>query len=252
VWSCGVILYILLSGIPPFGGANDEEIMRKVEKGDYSFKKDQFKDVSPEAKNLIKKMLEYTPEKRLSAKQALSDVWFSIALKKDRDSVVISSSALQNLKKLQYKSKLQQIIYYFIVNHMTTKEEKNDLMKIFKALDTNGDGKITREELIEGYNKSLAITDDEIDSLMRKLDNDGSGSIDYTGTHGSTEFVAAALDKEKVLTKQRIQSCFQLFDKVAASHPGQERLHLGQGTQRHARDGREHIGRSLESADQRG
>ena len=182
MWSCGVILYILLSGIPPFGGSNDEEIMRKVEKGEYSTKKEQFKDVSPEAKNLIKKMLEYTPEKRISAKQALADVWFTIALKKDKDSIVISSSALQNLKKLQYKSKLQQIIYYFIVNHMTTKEEKNDLMKIFKALDTNGDGKITREELIEGYNKSLAITDDEIDSLMRKLDNDGSGSIDYTGS----------------------------------------------------------------------
>lgn len=181
VWSCGVILYILLSGVPPFGGQTDEEIMKKVEKGAFSLAKEQFKDVSSEAKNLITKMLEYNPSKRLSAKQVLSDPWFEMVLKKDKEALVISSSALQNLKKLQYKSKLQQIIYYFIVNHMTTREEKNDLMKIFKSLDTNGDGKLTRDELLEGYNKSLAISDNEINDLMKKLDNDGSGSIDYTG-----------------------------------------------------------------------
>jgi calcium-dependent protein kinase len=101
---------------------------------------------------------------------------------------------------------------------MTTKEERNELMKIFKALDKNGDGKLTKDELQEGYNKSLAITDNEIDELMKKLDNDGSGSIDYT------EFVAAAMDKEKVLTKQRIEYCFQLFDKDKSGQISKDEL----------------------------
>jgi Ca2+-binding EF-hand superfamily protein len=83
-------------------------------------------------------------------------------------------------------------------------------MKVFKALDANGDGKITKEELQAGYSKSLGITDEEINELMKKLDNDGSGSIDYT------EFVAAAMNREKVLTKKRIQDCFQMFDKVSS------------------------------------
>jgi hypothetical protein len=64
---------------------------------------------------------------------------------------------------------------------MTTKDERNELMKIFKSLDKNGDGRLTKEELQDGYNKSLAISDNEIDELMKKLDNDGSGYIDYTG-----------------------------------------------------------------------
>lgn len=49
-------------------------------------------------------------------------------------------------------------------------------------LDKNSDGKLTKEELAEGYNKSVGLSDVEIDELMKKLDNDGSGSIDYTGS----------------------------------------------------------------------
>lgn len=70
---------------------------------------------------------------------------------------------------------------------MTTKEEKNDLMKVFKILDKNGDGKLTREELEEGYKKSVPIDAIEINELMKKLDNDGSGSIDYTGSEHLTK-----------------------------------------------------------------
>lgn len=64
---------------------------------------------------------------------------------------------------------------------MTTKEERNDLMRVFKILDKNGDGRLTKDELLDGYSKSVPISDVEIDELMKKLDNDGSGSIDYTG-----------------------------------------------------------------------
>lgn len=59
-----------------------------------------------------------------------------------------------------------------------------------------------------GYNsKSLAFSPEEIDALIGKLDSNQSGFIDYT------EFVAAAIDREKLLTKQRIEACFKLFDK---------------------------------------
>ena len=58
VWSCGVIMYILLSGIPPFNGRDDIEIMEKVSSGKYSLSGAEFQAISGEAKDLIRKMLE--------------------------------------------------------------------------------------------------------------------------------------------------------------------------------------------------
>ncbi len=54
VWSCGVIMYILLSGVPPFNGKDDEQILQAVKKGKISFRNLDFGNVSSEAINLIK------------------------------------------------------------------------------------------------------------------------------------------------------------------------------------------------------
>ena len=64
VWSLGVILYILLSGEPPFKGGNDEEVLAQVRKGEYDFKKPIWNQVSPEAKMLITDMLKKNPQER--------------------------------------------------------------------------------------------------------------------------------------------------------------------------------------------
>ena len=67
LWSCGVIMYILLSGYPPFTGYDDGEILRKVRKGKFEFDEEDWFDISLEAKNLISKMLTLDPKKRISA-----------------------------------------------------------------------------------------------------------------------------------------------------------------------------------------
>lgn len=66
IWSAGVILYILLSGVPPFFGDTDPEILEAVQKGEYSLDIPEFKFVSDSAKDLIKQMI-CKPEKRLKA-----------------------------------------------------------------------------------------------------------------------------------------------------------------------------------------
>ncbi len=75
IWSAGVILYILLSGYPPFGGTNDWEIMLAVKKGVYDFDSPEWKCVSGKAKSLIRNML-CVKEKRFNTQKVLNHPWF--------------------------------------------------------------------------------------------------------------------------------------------------------------------------------
>lgn len=75
MWSCGVILYVLLSGMPPFVGKDDKEILAKVRKGVYRLDFEVFKSVSSAGKKYIAKLMEVNPDKRLTAVQAYQDPW---------------------------------------------------------------------------------------------------------------------------------------------------------------------------------
>ena len=75
IWSCGVIMYIMLCGYPPFNAESDELILEKIKKGKFSFPPEEWDSVSPLAKDLVTKMLEFHPSKRLSANEALTHKW---------------------------------------------------------------------------------------------------------------------------------------------------------------------------------
>lgn len=67
LWSAGVIMFILLSGHPPFGGRNENQIMQKVQSGKYNFNNPVWNNISDDAKNLIDSLLERDVSKRFSA-----------------------------------------------------------------------------------------------------------------------------------------------------------------------------------------
>jgi calcium-dependent protein kinase len=75
VWSCGVIMYILLCGQPPFKGKTHREIFDKIRAGKFTFQQPEWGYVSREAMKLIKKMLTYNATDRPSAEEALNDEW---------------------------------------------------------------------------------------------------------------------------------------------------------------------------------
>jgi calcium-dependent protein kinase len=76
IWSCGVILYILLSGHPPFVGRNDREVLQKVKSHRIDYSSGAFKHVSKEAIHLLKRMLEKNPKVRATATEILDHEWF--------------------------------------------------------------------------------------------------------------------------------------------------------------------------------
>jgi calcium-dependent protein kinase len=85
----------------------------------------------------------------------------------------------------------------------------NELHKAFSALDKNSDGKLSREELVEGYKQIMGdlAAEEEVDRIMKIADADGSGEIDYS------EFVVATINKRKLLSDEKLVAAFALFDK---------------------------------------
>src|SRR3569833_1330634 len=124
VWSCGVILYILLSGRPPFDGNDDREIVKNVKKGEYSLSIPEFKSISEEAKDLIKKMLTLDINTRITAEEALNHVWIQHKVSVSNDPL-LTMSALSNLKNFRAEQKMQQAAITFIVSQLASKEEMN-------------------------------------------------------------------------------------------------------------------------------
>lgn len=221
VWSCGVILYILLCGYPPFGGQTDQEILKRVERGKYTFDPPDWTLVSEEAKNLVKLMLTFEPSKRISAEEALSHPWI-VKLTSHKDEEVMGkhalTGALGNMRKFQSSQKLAQSALLFMGSKLTTLEETKELTQIFRQLDKNGDGQLDRRELIEGYRmlldwKGETVSDlDEsqieaqVDQILQSVDFDQNGYIEYS------EFVTVTMDRKLLLSRDRLLAAFQQFD----------------------------------------
>jgi calcium-dependent protein kinase len=91
-----------------------------------------------------------------------------------------------------------------------TKAEKENLARIFKAIDKNGDGKLSKDEIFDGYDQFFGKNLDkgEIEKMFDAVDIDKSGYIDYS------EFVIAAMNEKQLLTNEKLQSAFKMFDKV--------------------------------------
>lgn len=209
LWSCGVIMYILLSGEPPFNDlkADNEAIMKKVEKGKYDITKGVWKTISKDAKDLIKRLLTYKPDDRISAEEALTHPW--LELSKTEVDTGAASNALGNLKNFRSGQKLKAAATAFIGSQLISKSEKEKLGKIFKALDANGDGKLSKEEIHDGYEEHFGklLNEEELDELFDSVDTDKSGFIDYT------EFIAATMSSKKNLSEEKLTAAFKLFDQ---------------------------------------
>ncbi len=212
LWSCGVIMYILLCGIPPFYAEDDEDIYKLVKIGKYKMSGKEWEVVSSEAKDLIKNLLKKDISKRYSAEQALNHEWFKKFEKFSKPENKVSDENIlrvaENLKVYNANKKLQQATLAYIVHNMLKKEETEEFRKIFIQFDLNGDGRLTKEELIQGLNKVMTPNEAqfEVEKIIGLIDVDGNGFIEYE------EFLRAAINKERILTEENLRTVFNIFD----------------------------------------
>jgi calcium-dependent protein kinase len=212
LWSCGVILYILLSGRPPFYGKTDEEIFERIKLGKFNI--NCFSEsISLQAKDLINNLLTVNSEKRLNAQEALDHPWF-ILHEKNKVINCISLETVNNLLNFHASRKFQHAVLTFIVHNLAKREDIIEQRNTFLALDHNRDGRLTKDEIIVALQQIMTLDEAnyEIDKIMSNLDQDQNGFIEYE------EFLRASYNMQKLLTEENLFQAFCLFDK---DHNGQ-------------------------------
>ncbi|CAG9316619.1 unnamed protein product [Blepharisma stoltei] len=208
LWSCGVILYILLSGKPPFAGKNNDEILEKVKTGVYSLEEDPWPLISASAKDLIRKLL--CPQKRrISAQEAHSHSWIVRRSEILPPSEELIHLVLSNLKSFHSTNTLRDAVHTFITSQCLSSKDTKALREVFRAMDLNGDGRLSRQELLQQYSivMSPAEAELEVNKIMSEVDTDNSGFIDYT------EFLKASIDSRVMLSTENLRYAFHMFDK---------------------------------------
>ena len=211
-WSAGVILYMLIVGRAPFDGKDDDEIIENISKGEFNSKHRKLVSASNEVQDLVKKLLEVDPVRRLSAAQALKHPWFTKYKAKSLYNNIEKEKIEMYLNRLMtytINSKFQQMVLAFIVHNISYSEDTKNILKIFRMFNEKDDGKLTKGELTKGLCQYVDENKvkNEIDGIFLMLDGANHGYIEYE------EFLRACLDKNTILDDEHILYAFNFFDK---------------------------------------
>jgi len=174
--------------------------LMSVRKGSYDFDAPEWASVSDSAKELIKKMI-CPVEDRYNADQVLHHEWMKY-------SDVTSGELKLNMGTLNnYMTavKLKKIALTYIATQLAGREIE-ELGREFARMDTNGDGVLSYEE-VQNALKTLKIKNSEIEEVLKELDSDHDGEIDYT------DFIAATMEKSIYMREERIRDAFNMFDR---------------------------------------
>lgn len=214
MWAMGVILYMMLSGSPPFNGGTDAEICRKIKSGKFKFgpmwqpsADGSDPGVSDDGKDLVKKLLTLDVSNRLTAKDALAHPWFKNApaltgkpLSKNVTDSLSSFSKAKDLKKLAVD----------MIAFTLTPDQILKMRDDFQTMDADGSGEISKDELASALknNDKFKSSPDEMKVLFDAMNSDTStANISYS------EFLSAAIAKNHYLAEERLQDAFNKLDQ---------------------------------------
>ncbi|GMJ15519.1 calcium-dependent protein kinase 17 [Hibiscus trionum] len=216
IWSIGVMLYILLSGVPPFWAESENGIFKAILRGRVDFSSKPWPSISAQAKDLVKKMLNSEPSKRLTAIEVLSHPW----IKEDGEApdTLLDNAVLSRLKQFKAMNQFKKVALKVIAGCLS-EEEIRGLKEMFKGMDTDNSGTITLEELKQGLaKKGTKLSEYEVKQLMEAADADGNGTIDYE------EFITATMHMNRMDREEHLYHAFQHFDKDNSGYITTEEL----------------------------
>mgnify|MGYP002624804685 CR=1 FL=1 len=204
-WSCGVLMYILLSGEAPFKGGTDEETYTKIKKCQYNFDLKEFKSVSENCKDLIRRLLEPKKKKRIKASEALKHPFFTEFF--NPSEAMTEFKDLNILKKiLQYKkpiSKFHEAMHAFICNNFISKDEEKKLRALFRYVDKNDKNALVAEDFQRCFKEiHISLSIKELNDILKIIDSNQNAIIEYQ------EFLRATCDRNSLLSKENLKNTF--------------------------------------------
>jgi calcium-dependent protein kinase len=200
MWSCGVILYILLKGSPPFAGKNAQRLIAAAQYNDEGLPRT--------AADLIRHCLVLDPSRRISAAGALQHPFFGILQRRATAPEMLS--LMKKAETFRDSSRIRRAALTVLAMNANHSDEVERLRERFCEFDTDKNGFLDENEfraVIESVGKTYSYAAQiDVPAILKAMDTDGSGRVDYM------EFLAAALDG-KMYKEEECRAAFQVFDK---------------------------------------
>ena len=208
IWSIGIIMYVLMTGKPPFNAKSKSELFEKIKTKELPFPQKRDKSFySPAAVNFLTLLTKKDSTQRPSATELLKDKWFEI-LKSDKEIQTVDKDILDNLKNFNLPNLFQRTLIKLIVKELKSSQIQ-DLKQAFIMLDKENTGYLDADKLeIAFHNLNLPITKDNIQNIMKNcnLNYGNSERVNYTS------FIAAAIDKKELFSNEVLWEIFKHLD----------------------------------------
>lgn len=210
IWSCGVVMFLMLGSYYPFGnqqdGDADEDIKQNIMNGEIDFNKGNF---TPEARDLIEKILVVEPKKRITVKDAIKHKWFQkyrtkiLENEENKHKIMnILSKYENNISNYSVTNKLSQVCLVYVSYFHISNNDIFNLIQLFNVFNKSCDGLLKKEELVEGL--SLIMNENEARNMVNNAKIKEEIEFD--------EFVRILIDKKEIFKEKNLQSAFDFFD----------------------------------------
>ncbi|CAG9316826.1 unnamed protein product [Blepharisma stoltei] len=204
VWSVGVLLYSIIQRKPPFRGKTLADLKLQYQKG-INFEENNWIFTTNEFKDILSKMFEIDYNKRIDVQNALEHLW--VKNNQSLLSTPANNGAINRLVEFSSKDKIARALFSFFKVNLADQNDSRQFIEIFKSLDTNKDGQLTEEELLN-ETKNLDI---KVQKKLRKIISNADlmkkGYIEFS------EFVTACTDWNTDENIKKFEKAFRLCDK---------------------------------------